>query len=142
MYALGDKYDAPGLCKLALAKYQGCLKSGWLPQDFLQTIARIYETTSASNRELRDAVVAHTKLNIGKIRSDQEDKAYLTSKTQGIPEYASDLLESYFDNTAQGACKECGRLDTFDLSNFKCWSCENASNQVWGASMEMERPPY
>lgn len=140
MYALGDKYDVPGLCKLASAKYRGWLEVGWLPKDFLQTIGRIYETASDSNRELRDAVVDHVKLNIDKLRSDQEDKSSLTLMTQKIPEFALDLLQSYFDNTIRGTCKECGDLDTFDLSKLKCRNCENDVNFVLGSNMEMDGP--
>ena len=95
MYALGDKYQAPGLSRLAMQKYEGRLKRGWVPQDFLRSIARVYKLTPESSRELRNATSRHARSNIEQFQSDDAMRIQFKGTCLDVPEFAVDLLQSY-----------------------------------------------
>lgn len=108
MYALGDKYQAPGLSKLAMQKYEDRLKRDWIPQAFLRSIARVYKLTPESDRELRNATFHHTRSNFKQFQSDDAIRVQFKETCLDVPEFAVRLLESYIDIPLWGNCRQCG----------------------------------
>ncbi len=123
MYALGDKYQAPGLSRLATQKYERSLKRDWVPEDFLRSIAKVYQLTPESNRELRNAVLHHARSNIKQFQSNDAMRIQFKDTNRGVPEFTSDLLQSYIDVPLRGKCIQCGPLQPIQPLQARCLKC-------------------
>ncbi len=123
MYALGDKYQAPGLLRLAMQKYEGRLKRDWVPQAFLRSIARVYKLTPESNRELRNATFRHARSNIEQFQSDDAMRIQFKGTCLDVPEFAIDLLQSYIDVPLRGDYSQCGRRQPVEPIQLRCLKC-------------------
>ncbi len=112
MYALGDKYQAPGLSRLATQKYEGRLKRDWVPQVFLRSIAKVYKLTPESNRELWNATFRHARSNIEQFQSDDAMRIQFKGTCLDVPEFAVDL-----------DCSQCGRRQPVEPTQLRCLKC-------------------
>ncbi len=123
MYALGDKYQATRLSRLAMQKFKDKLKREWIPRDFLRSIAKVYKLTLESNRELRDATFLHARFNIGQFQSDDATRLQFKETCLDVPEFMLDVLESYIDVPLTGDCFQCGPHQPVEPIQLRCPSC-------------------
>ena len=123
LYALGDKYQVPGLSRLAMQKHKGRLKRAWDPQKFLRSIARVYNLTLESNRGLRNAALCHARSHIGKFQSDDAMRTQLRGACLDIPEFTADLLQLYLDVPIRGDCFQCGPGQPVEPIQLRCLKC-------------------
>ena len=123
MYALGDKYQTPGLRRLAMRKFNSRLRSEWAPQDFLRSIARVYKLTPESNRKLRSVVLRHARSNIEHFQSDDAIRVQFKETCLDVPEFALHLLQSYIDVPIRGDCNQCGRGQPVEPTQLRCLTC-------------------
>lgn len=123
MYALGDKYQATELSRLAMQKYKDRLKRDWVPRDFLRSITKVYKLTPESNRKLRDATFSHARSNIGQFQSDDAMRLQFKETCLDVPEFMFDLLESYIDVSLTGDCFQCGLHQSVEPLQLRCLSC-------------------
>ena len=124
MYALGDKYQAPELSRLAMQKYEGRLGRDWAPQDFLRSIAMVYKLTPESNRELRNTTLRHARSSIEQLQSDDMMRIRFKETCLDVPEFAVDLLQSYIDVPLRGDCSLCGPHQPVRPIQLRCLKCE------------------
>ena len=122
MYALGDKYQAAGLSKLAVQKYEGTLKRAWVPQSFLRSIPKVYKLTPESNRELRNVTLRHARSYLEQLKSDDVRQTLFRGTCLDVPEFAVDLLQSYVKVSLRGDCFHCGRQPVEPMQ-LKCLKC-------------------
>lgn len=123
LYALGDKYQVPGLSRLAIQKYEGRLKRAWDPQKFLQLIARVYNLTLESNRDLRNAALCHARSHVGKLQSDDAMRTQFRGTCLDIPEFTADLLQLYLHVPIRGDFFQCGSDQPVEPIQLRCLKC-------------------
>ena len=63
IYAIGDKYHLPRLCKFARIQYKERLPRIKDHKVFLSLIPLVYESTPGSNRGIRDIVIWNARKN-------------------------------------------------------------------------------
>lgn len=97
MYALGDKYQIPGLSRVARDNYRMRLETTSSPTEFLRSISRIYTSTPESNRELRMIALLRARSNIERLQSDKAAMKGFKEICRDIPEFTLDLLQVYID---------------------------------------------
>lgn len=131
MYSIGDKFQVPGLCEHAVRKYEEILKSNWGPEEFLESVAKIYDSTPESNRSFRNLAVNHARQNVRLFQATDDMRALLRSTTLEVPEFTSDLLQSYIDTPIRGICPYCGPGRSTEPIQLRCLDCGKA-----GARME------
>jgi len=117
MYAIADKYDIPGLKRLAILKFRGLTNASWKTPAFPEAIKAIYETTPDSDRGLRDVVLK---------KSVEHSKTLFKAETgfkemlQEAPSFASDLAKELSEGRIPDAkitkCIYCGNLCTVKAS--------------------------
>ena len=120
MYTLGDKYQIPGLSKVAVKKYEGRLKGDWTPEEVLRSISRIYKLTPESNRALRQTALHHVRSAIAQFQSDDAIRIRFREMGRDIPEFMLDLLQIYID---EGKCKQCGPSQPIEPVQLECLNC-------------------
>ena len=123
MYVLGDKYQASGLSRLAIKKYEQILERHWALQDFLRSLITIYELTPSSNRELRNAALGHTRSNIKRFQSDDTVRTRFKETGQAVPQFTLDLLQLYIDVPLKGRCLQCGPNQPIESLQSKRLTC-------------------
>lgn len=111
MYAIADKYDMPGLKRLALLKFTALVNASWRTAAFPTAIKAIYETTPDSDRGLRDVVIkksAEHSQTLFKAANGFKDML------QEAPGFASDLAErlseTYITDSKIAKCARCDSL--------------------------------
>ena len=67
MFALGDRYDIPGLRDMAVKKYSFRASAPGVPLELLESIYDVYKGTPASVRQLRDAAGVLVRKNLPKM---------------------------------------------------------------------------
>lgn len=97
MYAIGDKYQAPGLSRLAVQKYKDRLKSSWTQKDLLRSIAKVYYLTPESKRDLRDVTVQHVRSKMCYFQSNDAERIHFRGICLEVPEFSLDVLQAYID---------------------------------------------
>jgi hypothetical protein len=67
MFALGDRYDIPGLRDMAVKKYSSRATVPGVPLELSESIYDVYNGTPASVRQLRDAAGVLVRKNLPKM---------------------------------------------------------------------------
>lgn len=91
VYQTGDKYDIPKLKEQAKEKFTVALKNCWEMDDFPVAIARVYSTTVASDRGLRDLLVDTCLEHIDRLLENDDFKQVLRETL----DFAADLVQYY-----------------------------------------------
>src|SRR5271156_1713249 len=67
MFALGDRYDVPGLRDMAVKKYSSRVAVPGAPLELLESIYDVYKGTPASVRQIRDTADVLVRKNLPKM---------------------------------------------------------------------------
>lgn len=123
IFALGDRYDIPGLRDVAVKKYSSRSLVSWEPLEFLESIYDVYRRTPPSVRQLRDVAGNLMRKNL---RNMVEDKVIATSYEMVIdelPEFTKDILRIFVKVPLYGNCNTCNSTQAFEALQIKCKRC-------------------
>ena len=67
LFALGDRYDVPGLRDMAVMKYSSRVAVPGAPLELLESIYDVYKGTPASVRQIRDTADVLVRKNLPKM---------------------------------------------------------------------------
>ena len=88
IYAIGDKYEMPGLRDCAKQKFDSTIKRGWYPESFLSIIKLAYESCGAQKDGLRTIVCNVALENVSNLKCDSNFVALLQEQR----EFANDFI--------------------------------------------------
>ena len=125
MYAIGDKYDLPRLCRFAKFKYQETLPH-ITDKDFLSLIPLVYESTPDSNRGIRDIVIWNARKNYSMYNSRSEWKDPLHEVIRTTWQFTSDLLSEFAAHPLMGDCDKCGPDQILEIKRTYCTKCQGS----------------
>ncbi|KAK2616715.1 hypothetical protein QQS21_000327 [Conoideocrella luteorostrata] len=118
VYQAADKYDVPGLKKLAQKKFKSAISTGWSSDDFPEAINVAYDSTPPADKGLRDLIIATSCKHINELLKNELFRGLLRE----TPDFAADLIPSLCENPSLWAqqrykCPPCGytiSVDFFD----------------------------
>ncbi len=123
MFALGDRYDIPGLRDVAVKKYSSRGVASWEPLEFLESIHEVYRRTPASIRQLRNAAGILVRNNMRKILDDEVIAIIYDKVLDEVPEFTKDMLRIYVKAPLYGDCITCGSNQAFEALQVRCKRC-------------------
>jgi hypothetical protein len=132
MFALGDRYDIPGLRGVAVKKYSSRCAVTWKPLEFLESISDVYESTPASLGQLRKAACVLARKNLPKMLDDESVAIFYEKVLIEVPGFTKDLLQIYVEEPIYGNCRECCSNQAMEVLQARCLKC--------GKGMPMPRP--
>ena len=111
VYVIGDKYNIPGLRKLAGYKYE--IGLGRDMQDFILSLEVLYENTVASDRLLKRNAMNVVGRDVGKLINDESFTALCKRNSDiaiDIVEACAVVIENFTsDRDKKKFCTSCGR---------------------------------
>lgn len=123
MFALGDRYDIPGLRDVAVKKYSSRGVVYWEPVEYLESIYDVYRRTPASIRQLRNAACNLVRNNLRKMLDDEVIAITYDKVLDEIPEFTKDMLRIYVKAPLYGDCITCGSNQAFEALQVRCRRC-------------------
>lgn len=130
MFALGDRYDIPGLREVAVKKYSSRSVVSWEPLEFLESIYDVYRRTPPSIRQLRNAAGNLMRKNLRKM---VEDKVIAISYEKVIdepPEFTKDMLRIFVKVPLYGDCNTCNSNQAFEALQIRCKRCGKGISRI------------
>ncbi|KFY28492.1 hypothetical protein V493_02906 [Pseudogymnoascus sp. VKM F-4281 (FW-2241)] len=97
VHCLGDKYDIPGLCRLAASHYQSILEDRATFEEYLASIPEVYLLRASDS--LRGAAVEHARRRLAEDDWSLESRYKLKQVMKDVPEFGNRtvLLEVSID---------------------------------------------
>ena len=123
MFALGDRYDIPGLRDVAAKKCSSRCAASWEPLEFIESIRDVYEGTPPSIRYLRNPACILTRKNLPKMLDDDAVATAYEKVLIDVPEFTKDLLGIYIVAPLYGACSTCASTQAFEPLQVRCNRC-------------------
>ena len=128
VYSIGHRYIAPTLQLLAKDKFRKVAESSWALDDFLGSIAVVYNTTPDSERSLRDIIVQTSRKSINTLAKDTKFKNMLNDKA--APGFAADIVLSLPEVSTTYSCPACLKTVTVKgppqiLDQRSCFHCNS-----------------
>lgn len=123
MFALGDRYDIPGLSEVAVNKFSSRCAASWEPLQFLESICDIYERTPSSVKQLRNAACIRMRKNLPKMLDDEAVATAYERVLTEVPEFTKDMLGIYVNAPLYGDCSTCGSNQAFHPLQVRCNGC-------------------
>ena len=123
MFALGDRYDIPGLRDVAVKKYSSRCAVSWKPLEFVESICDIYERTPSSLRHLRNAACIRMRKNLPNMLDDEAVANAYENVLDQVPDFTKDLLGIYVNAPLYGDCSTCGSNQAFEALQVRCNGC-------------------
>ncbi len=121
MFAIGDRYDIPGLRYLAVKKYSTRCGVSWDPLEFLESIPN--GRAPAAVPELRNAAGFLTRKHLPKMLDDKADTAAYETVLVDVPEFTKDMLDIYMKGPLRGDCSTCGSNQALEALRVRCKGC-------------------
>lgn len=128
MFALGDRYDIPGLRDVAVKKYSSRCAVSWEPLEFLKSLYDVYERTPSSLRHLRNAACILMRKKLPKMLDDKAVAAAYEEVVIEVPEFTKDMLAIYVTAPLYGDCSTCGPNQAFEALQVRCNRCGKGSS--------------
>ena len=125
MFALGDRYDIPGLRDVAVKKYSSRCAVSCDPFELIESICDVYERTTASVRQLRNAACIMMRKKLPKMLDDEAAYEKVLSE---VPEFTKDMLATYVKAPLCGDCSTCGSNQAFEALQVRCKRCGKGSS--------------
>ena len=104
MFALGDRYDIPGLRDVAVKKYSSRCAVSWEPLEFIESLCDVYERTPSSIRHLRNAACILMRKKLSRMLDDKAVAAAYKKVLIEVPEFTKDILGIYVTAPLYGDC--------------------------------------
>ena len=123
MFALGDRYDIPGLMDVAVNKYSSRCTVSWEPLQFLESICDIYERTPSSVKDLRNAACIRMRKHLPKMLDNEAVATAYEKVLTEVPEFTKDMLGIYVTAPLYGDCSTCGSHQAFHPLQVRCNGC-------------------
>lgn len=123
MFALGDRFDIPGLRDVAVKKYSIRCAKPLGPLELIESIYDVYERTPASVRQLRNAARILVRKNLPKMLDDEVFATAYEKVLCEVPEFTRDMLEFYVKEPLNGYCITCGSNQAFEALQMRCKGC-------------------
>ena len=123
MFALGDRYDIPGLRDVAVKKYSSRCAVSWEPLEFIESLCDVYERTPSSIRHLRNAACILMRKKLPKMLDDKAVAAAYEKILIEVPEFTKDMLGIYVTAPLYGDCSTCGSNQAFEALQVRCNGC-------------------
>lgn len=123
MFALGDRYDIPGLRVVAVKKYSSRIVVSWEPLEFLESIYDVYRRTPPSVRQLRDAAGNLMRKNLRKMLDDKIIAISYEKVIDELPEFTKDILGIFVKVPLYGDCNTCNSNQAFEALQVRCKRC-------------------
>lgn len=123
MFALGDRYDIPGLRDVAVKKYFSRSTVSWLPLEFLESIYDVYGRTPASVLQLRNAAGVLARKNLPRMLDDDAVATVYEKVLTEVPEFTKDLLGIFVKAPVYGDCITCGANQAMEVLQVRCIGC-------------------
>ena len=123
MFALGDRYDIPGLREYAVRKYSSRCAACWNSLEFLKTIPVIYESTAASVKQLRNLACNLMRKKMSRILANKCVAAVYDKNLSELPEFTKDMLGVYVKWPSYGVCGACNSAENLRVLLFECPKC-------------------
>lgn len=128
MFALGDRYDIPGLREVAVKKYSSRCAVFWDPLELIGSVCDVYRRTPASIRQLRNAACILMRKNLPKMLDDEAAMTVYEMVLSEVPEFTRDLLGVYVEAPLCGDCSTCGSNQAFEALQVRCKRCGKGSS--------------
>jgi len=123
VFALADKYDAHHLRKRAVDHYKHRLEE-CDADEFLASIATIYQATGPTIRSLKDIAVEHAQTQLQRVARRQEDVRRTFSETvEAVPALARDMCGAWIGGRTRGSCRDRGSGQPLEILQARCMSC-------------------
>lgn len=122
MFALGDRYDIPGLRDLAVKKYSSRAAVPGVPLELLESIYDVYKGTPASVRQLRDTAGVLVRKNLPKMLDEAAVATAYEEVLTEVPEFMKELLGIYVKAPLYG-CNTCGPNQGMEALQVRCMRC-------------------
>ncbi|KAI9878895.1 MAG: hypothetical protein M1830_010199 [Pleopsidium flavum] len=125
MYTMGDKYGIGGLKKVAEAKFEDAVKQMENPLQFLPAVVKIYKSTPAADRGLRDVTVRLATLSVKSLMASTTFKEIVVK----VPEFACDVINWTSKNATKPAttfltsCRGCHKNTYGKIEKLRCAEC-------------------
>ena len=123
MFALGDRYDIPGLRDKAVKKYSSRCALSCEPLEFIESICDVYERTPSSIRHLRYAACIRMRKKLPKMLDSEAVAAAYEKVLTEVPEFTKDMLGIYVTAPLYGDCSTCGSDQAFEALQVRCNGC-------------------
>ena len=127
MFALGDRYDIPGLRDVAVKKYSSRCAVSWEPLEFIESLYDVYERTPPSLRHLRNAACILMRKYLPKMLDDEAVATAYEDIIIDVPEFTRDMLGIYVTAPLYGDCSRCGSNQAFEALQVRCNGCGKGS---------------
>ena len=128
MFALGDRYDIPGLRDVAVKKYSSRCAVTCDPLELIESICDVYERTTASTRQLRNAACVLMRKKLLKMLDDEAVMTVYEQVLSEFPEFTKDMLGIYVKAPLCGDCGTCGSNQAFEALQVRCKRCGKGSS--------------
>lgn len=123
LFALGDKYCIPELCVTALGKYSNIIESDFDPFAYLESIPDIFFSPLRNNTGLKDVAVLVPRDNLEFHLRDASVRAKYDLITAQVPEFAKQLLDTFWDAPILRECESCGPKRPMSVLQVRCRKC-------------------
>ncbi len=123
MFALGDRYDIPGLRDMAVKKYSYRCGVSWAPLEFLESIYDVYGMAPAAVQQLRNAAGFEVRKHLPEMLDDKAVAAAYETVHVDLPEFTKDMLDIYVKGPLLGDCIACGSNQAFEAIQVRCKGC-------------------
>lgn len=123
MFAIGDRFDIPGLRDVAVKKYSSRCAIPSEPLEFIESICDVYERIPASVRQLRNAACILLRKNLLKMLDDEVFPTVHDKVLIEVPEFTRDMLQLYVKAPLNGDCSTCGSNQAFEALQVRCKRC-------------------
>ena len=128
MFALGDRYDIPGLRDMAVKKYSSRCAVSQDPLELLGSVCDVYRRTPGSIRQLRNATCILIRKKLPKMLEDEAAMTVYEMVLSEIPEFTKDLLGIFVKAPLCGDCSTCGSNQAFEALQVRCKRCGKGSS--------------
>jgi hypothetical protein len=132
MFALGDRYDVPGLRDTAVKKYSSRATVPGVPLELLESIYDVYKGTPASVRQLRDAAGILVRKSLPKMLDEAAVATAYEKVLDEVPEFTKELLGIYVKAALYGECYTCGSNQGMEALQVRCMRCGKGRSGVSG----------
>ncbi|KAI9769799.1 MAG: hypothetical protein M1840_003793 [Geoglossum simile] len=123
MFALGDRYDIPGLRDLAVKNYSSRCAVPGVSLELITSIHDVYTRTPASIRQLRDIAGILMRKNLPEMLDDKVVTAAYEELLTKVPDFTRDLLGTYVKAPLIGYCAACCSNQGMVPLQVKCVRC-------------------
>ena len=131
IFTLGDRYDIPGLRDVAVKKYSSRCAVSRDPLELIESICDVYERTTASVRQLRNAACVLTRRKLPKMLDDEAVMTVYEKVLSEVPEFTRDILGIYVKAPLCGDCGTCGSNQAFKALQVRCKRCGKRSSSFY-----------